>query len=229
MRMTPDERWLSTLWPFVRENLPAPPARVVEIGCGRLGGFVPLLREAGYSALGIDPEAPEDAAYLRMEFERYEPSVPAAAIVACTSLHHVADVGEVLDLAGAALAPGGRMLVVEWGHERFDETTARWCFARLPAAEDAGDHHGWLARLRDQWHESGRPWDEYIRSWAQEEGLHPGEDIRRQLAARFGAGTVSYGPYYFADLSSTGEADEQAAIDAGQIQPGRIQYVGRLR
>lgn len=226
--MTPDERWLSAVWPFIRENLPAPPARVVEIGCGPLGGFVPRLREAGYGALGIDPEAPEGADFLRMEFERYEPRQPAAAVVACVSLHHVEDVGRVLDLASAALAPGGLMLVVEWAHERFDEATARWCFARLPAAEDEGDNdHGWLARHREQWRESGRPWDEYMRSWAAEEGLHPGGDILRQLAARFGAGTVSYGPYFFAELAGTTEADEQAAISSGQIQAGRIQYAGR--
>lgn len=42
--MTPDERWLATLWPSVRAPLPAPPARVLEIGCGPLGGFVPMLR-----------------------------------------------------------------------------------------------------------------------------------------------------------------------------------------
>ena len=37
--MTPDERWLAALWPFVRAWLPPPPAAVVEIGCGPLGGF----------------------------------------------------------------------------------------------------------------------------------------------------------------------------------------------
>jgi SAM-dependent methyltransferase len=225
--MTPDERWLSTMWRFVRENLPAPPARVVEIGCGRLGGFVPMLREAGFAALGIDPEAPEGAGYLRTEFEHYEPAVPAAAIVASTSLHHVTDLGEVLDLAAAALAPGGLVLVVEWARERFDEATARWCFDRLPAAEDQGDHAGWLVRHRDEWRESGQPWDEYIESWARAEGLHAGGAILQQLAARFGAGTVSYGPYFFAELPGTSEAEEQAAIDAGQIQAGRIQYAGR--
>ncbi len=40
--MTPGERWLATLWPLVRTRLPAAPARVVEVGCGPLGGFVPI-------------------------------------------------------------------------------------------------------------------------------------------------------------------------------------------
>jgi hypothetical protein len=29
------------------------------------------------------------------------------------------------------LVPGGVLVVVEWAWERFDEATARWCFARL--------------------------------------------------------------------------------------------------
>src|SRR5690349_1127731 len=112
--VTPEERWLATMWPFVRGGLPAPPAAVVEIGCGPLGGFVPMLRSAGYDASGVDPEAPEGPWYHRVEFERHDLAGPAAAVVACTSLHHVADVGEVLSRAMSALAGGGTLVVVEW-------------------------------------------------------------------------------------------------------------------
>src|SRR5215470_4695930 len=91
--VTPDELWLATMWPFVRGWLPVPPAAVLEIGCGPLGGFIPVLRSAGYDATGVDPEAPEGPWYHRVEFERHELASPAAAVVACTSLHHVADVG----------------------------------------------------------------------------------------------------------------------------------------
>ena len=96
--MTPDERWLAALWPSVRGPLPAPPARVLEIGCGPLGGFVPMLLTAGYAATGIDPEAPEGADFRRVAFEDYQLTRPADAIIACTSLHHVADMGHVVDL-----------------------------------------------------------------------------------------------------------------------------------
>ena len=105
--MTPDERWLAALWPSVRAPLPSPPAHVLEIGCGPFGGFVPMLRDGGYAATGIDPEAPEGADFRRVGFEDYLPSRPADAIIACTSLHHVADLGRVLDLAAAALVPAG--------------------------------------------------------------------------------------------------------------------------
>ena len=222
--MTSDERWLAAVWPFVRASLPAAPARVLEIGCGPLGGFVPRLERARYQATGVDPEAPPGPSYRQVEFERYELPGQLDAIVACTSLHHVADLGAVLDLVAAALVPGGVAVVVEWARERFDEPTARWCFARLP---EAGDHPGWLHQRHAEWRESGRPWDAYLRSWEQAEGLHRGQDILDALDTRFGSRPASYGPFFFPELAGISEAEEQAAIDGGLIQANRIQYAGR--
>jgi hypothetical protein len=148
-------------------------------------------------------------------------------VVACTSLHHTADVGAVLDLAKSALTAAGSIVVVEWARERFDEATARWCFDRLPAPS-AGEA-GWLQELRDQWRASGQRWDTYCRGWAQSEGLHAGEDIVRELDARFDRQLLARGPYFFPDLADVSDGDEQAAINAGQIQANRIVYVGRRR
>jgi hypothetical protein len=108
------------------------------------------------------------------------------------------------------------VLIVEWARERFDETTARWCFDRLP--EQSADP-GSLAQRRDQWRESGQPWAAYCRSWAEQEGLHAGQDIVRELDARFDCQQLAYGPYFFADLASMRENDERAAIAAGDIRP----------
>lgn len=137
--------WSAVVWRFVRAQLPGPSARVAELGCGPDGGLVPALQREGYQATGIDPEAPAGPGYCRVEFERYQPPSPVHAVVACTSLHHVADLGQVLDRVAAVLVPGGSVVVVEWAWERFDEPTARWCFARLGAASDPP---GWLARRR---------------------------------------------------------------------------------
>jgi SAM-dependent methyltransferase len=224
--MASDAQWLAATWPFVRGWLPAPPAMVVEIGCGPLGGFVPMLRSAGYDASGVDPEAPEGPWYHQVEFEQHEVPGPAAAVVACASLHHFADVGQVLGLAGTALAGGGTMVVVEWAQERFDEATARWCFDRLPAPSD---EHNWLRHRHDEWRSSGLPWQRYSRDWAAAEGMHAGEDIVAELDARFDRQHLGYGPFFFADLAGVSEAEEQAAIDAGEIQANRIGYAGRYR
>jgi SAM-dependent methyltransferase len=221
--MTPDDPWLSAVWPFVHDQLSPASAMVLEVGCGKEGGFVPALLDAGYQAVGVDPEAPEGPDYRRIEFERYEPTRPVEGAVASLSLHHVADLEEVLDRLDALLVPGGVLVVVEWAWERFDEPTARWCFARLtPPAP--GEEPGWLHKHQERWVASGQPWDDYCRTWAEHEGLHPGGEIVQGLDARFTGRFHVEGPYFFADLADTSEAEEQAAIDAGQIQAGGVRY-----
>ena len=225
--MTFGERWLAASAPFVREHLPAPPARVLELGCGPLGGFVPGLRADGYDAVGIDRNAPAGDEYRQADFERSTLGEPVAAVVASRSLHHVADLGEVLDGVTASLAPGGLVIVAEWQWERFDERTARWCFERLLAAEDARDD--WLQRRRREWLARGTSWDTYFAAWARSHGLHPAERILAGLDEHFDRVLCEHGPYFYADLEGVSELDEQAAIAAGEISATGIRYVGSLR
>jgi hypothetical protein len=42
-------------------------------------------------------------------------------------------------------------------------------------------------------------------------------------------GSLGHGPYFFPDLADTTATDEQAAIDAGEVQPTRIDWVGTAR
>jgi SAM-dependent methyltransferase len=220
-----DELWLAATWPFVQANLPAAPARVVELGCGPLGGFVPRMRMLGYDATGVDPEAPAEAEYHRIEFEDFPIEPAADAVVASTSLHHVADLDLVLDRIRSLLAPAGTAVIVEWAHERFDEPTARWCFDRLAPTDD--DHHSWLHAHRDDWRRSGQSWDDYYGTWLHDGPLHTGGAIVAGLQARFRAGTVSYVPHFFADLDDVAQADEQNAIDSGSIRANGIHFVGQ--
>lgn len=223
--MTAAERWLMGVWPFVRSHLPPAPARVVDVGCGPLGGFVPLLRANGYDAVGIDPHAPDEAHYQRIEFERAELPPRVDAIVASTSLHHVANPAEVIDRIVGTLMNRGAVVVVEWAWERFDEPTAEWCFKRLGRDGEGG----WLHRRRDEWLASGQEWADYLRDWADREGLHPGNVLVRLLDERLQRELLAAGPYFFRELADTTETDERAAIDAGQIRPNRIDYVGTRR
>jgi SAM-dependent methyltransferase len=224
--VTLDEAWLAQAWPFVREQIPVTrPRRVLDIGCGPLGGFVPMLRREGHDAVGVDPLAPDGPHYARVEFERYDPSQEFDAVVASTSLHHVTDLDEVLDKIRALLAPGGLVIVVEWAWERVDESTARWCFARL----DPDGEPGWLHARRDEWAESGRTWSAYVNAWAATKGLHSSQRIREGLDARFDGMVSALGPCYFPELAHTTASDEQAAIDSGAIQAGATYYVGRTR
>jgi SAM-dependent methyltransferase len=113
--VTPGEQWLAATWPFVRSHLPDAPGRVLELGCGHLGGHVPSLRARGYDAIGIDPEAPEGPHYQRTTFESAELPEQVEAVVTSTSLHHVGDAADVIDRIAATLRRGGTLVVVEWG------------------------------------------------------------------------------------------------------------------
>jgi SAM-dependent methyltransferase len=215
------ERWLAAVGPTVRGHLPDPPATVVELGCGQAGGFVPRLLDAGYEAIGVDPQAPEGEAYRRLEFERCELPVPLGAVIACTSLHHVADPGEVVAKIADALAPDGAVIIVEWDWESFDEATARWCADR---AEDGS----WLQRRLEGWRASGQRWEDYFRSWAEEHGIHSARKLLGLLDKRFERVSCERGPFLFADLAGVSEADELAAIGSGGIRAMRVDYVGRV-
>lgn len=223
-RTVADDQWLAATWPFVQEHLPAPPAQVVELGCGPLGGFVPRMRALTYDAVGVDPDAPAGAGYEHIEFEHREADQPLDALVACTSLHHVADLDLVLDRIGSQLKPAGRVLVVEWAHERFDEATARWCFDRLPPGDD---HESWLHAHRHHWQQSGQDWAAYFRTWIAEERLHTGRTIMEALHARFATAVAREGPYFYAELDGVTKDDEQSAIDTGAIRANGLYFVGQ--
>jgi SAM-dependent methyltransferase len=217
-----DRLWLAATWPFIRGQLPPPPARVAELGCGPLGGHVPALIRAGYDATGVDPEAPEGPRYVRATFEEYRPDDPADAVVASVSLHHVGDPAAVVDHVAGILAPDGVVVVVEWLSEDFDEATARWCFRQDGPSP-------WLGELHAGWITSGLAWDAFFRAWLDQHGLHAAAAIRRALDGRFTVTHLSTGPYYFPDLPDGDAAAEQAAIDTGQIRAGCLRYAGRLK
>ena len=218
------ERWSAAVWPFVRSQLPPAPATVLELGCGPAGGFVPALRESGYAAAGIDPKAPAGPGFHQTGFEEYEPAAPVDAVVASRSLHHVADIGEIVRRIAAALRPGGVLIVAEWAWEQFDDAIAGWCFERLEGADADGE--GWLTRRRTGWRESGRPWDEYFIDWATGHGLVRADRILAEFDVHFEPTLRTAGPYFFADLTGISETDEQAAIERGEIRATGVRYAG---
>lgn len=229
--MSASDCWSTETWSLVAGHLPAAPARVVEVGCGPDGGLVPGLLAAGYDAIGVDPEAPEGAPYVRAGFEHAEHAElgpPVDAVVASVSLHHVGDLDRVLDRVVGALGPSGTIVVVEWGWERFDEPTARWCFDRLAPAPPGADA-SWLVTHRERWARSGLPWGSYIERWAAAEGLHSAADILRALDERFVRTQLDDIPYFFCDLVGADRAAEQEAISSGRIRATGLRYVGSLR
>src|SRR5436305_2888383 len=125
--MAPGAKWLDAIWPHVRVQLPAAPALVIELGCGPVGGFVPFLRAEGYDAVGVDPKAPEAPDYVQTEFEHAELPRDVDAVVACTSLHHVAQPAHVIERMADVLASGGVAVVVEWAWEEMGVQWGEGC------------------------------------------------------------------------------------------------------
>jgi SAM-dependent methyltransferase len=218
-------RWLACEWSFIATALPAAPARLVEIGCGPAGGIVPAALAAGYDTIGVDPQAPDGAAYRQVPVESYEPPRPVDAVVAVQAIHHLADLDAAVERIDRMLAPGAALVIVEWAWERIDERTAQWLFARIAA--DGGE--GWPAARRDGWRASGLTWPEYRDRWAHEHGLHSWHTVEAALGKRFDPVLRQQTPSLFGDVAEISEEVERVAISAGQIAPTGVHWVGRRR
>src|SRR5256885_10275510 len=102
---------------FALSQLPEPPQRVLEVGCGREGGVAPALAAAGYDVLAIDPYAPEGPLYRQTTLEEFDDPGPFAAVVAGRVLHHVNPLASALGkLAGPAPLP----ILHEFASNRMD-------------------------------------------------------------------------------------------------------------
>lgn len=219
------QRWLAAGWSFIAATLPAPPARLLEIGCGPAGGIVPAAKAAGYDAAGVDPQAPDGPEYQQVPFEDYQPSAAFDAVVSVQALHHLPDLDAAFERVDRMLADNAVLVVVEWAWERLDEATVQWLFHQLPP--DGGS--GWAGERRAAWQASGLPWSDYRDEWAREHGLHPWPAVQAALGSRFDTAAQTYGPSLFGDVAEISEEDERAAITAGTIAPTGVHWVGRRR
>lgn len=195
---------------WVLSELPQPPARLLEVGCGD-GALTRTLAAAGYDALGIDPKAPPDPLLRAVALEDFVGG-PFDAVVAVFSLHHVHDPGRAFDRI-AELAP--LLVVDEFGWDRMDPPTAAWYDEKRQAIRAAGgeprgpDGGEWLAR---------------------HEGLHVADDLRRELASRFDERSFEWVPFLHRELEQPGlEPEERDLIAAGEIQAMGFRWVGARR
>jgi len=196
---------------FVRSALPAPPARVLEVGAGS-GELAAALTEAGYEVVAIDPAAatPEVRAVALHELD--EPAGSFDAAVAVVSLHHVEPLGESCRRLGELVRSGGVLVVDEMDVERFDERAAAWL---IEQREQAG-HGG-----HDQRSEPGA-------LVADLRGhLHPLAGVRGALEEWFAFGEPVRGPYLYRWELPSGvrEAEEQLTA-AGRLPAVGARLVG---
>src|SRR5712691_8018288 len=161
---------------FVLKQLPPPPQRVLEVGCGREGGLVELLAASGYDALGVDPHAPAGARFIQATFQELEGEWDA--VVAGRVLHHVNPLGEGLDLL-SSFAP--LLVVDEFASDRIDSAAQDW-------------YEGQHRMLRASGAEPYGPAD--LDEWrVRHPGLHPHDVLLAGLRARYDERVLEWVPY----------------------------------
>jgi SAM-dependent methyltransferase len=199
---------------FVEEQLPRPPARVLEVGCGA-GALARALVRSGYEVVAIDPRAPEGEPFRRVSLEDFADPAPFYAVVASRALHHIPDLGDALDKIARVLAPTGRLILDEHACDRLDQPTARWYMEHRAAC---GRH-------------APRSLEDCLAAWEGDHaGLHGYAAMRAEFDARFTERYFAWGPYLYGELrGAVDETDEQALIDAGRIQAMGFRYVGVRR
>jgi SAM-dependent methyltransferase len=192
---------------FALSQLPEPPGRVLEVGCGYEGGVAPALAAAGYDVLAIDPDAPAGPLYKRVTLEELDDPGPFDAVVAGRVLHHVDPLGPALDKL-LALAP--QLVLDEFAWNHMDEPTIDWYEAQHKVLVAAGrepkgppDLAQWRARHRD---------------------LHTYETLRAEIDARYELRHFEWRPYFYRWLE--GPATEE--LEAGLIAAGAIRPIGFL-
>jgi SAM-dependent methyltransferase len=195
---------------FVLNQLPPPPQRVLEVGCGEKGGVVAELRDAGYDVLGVDPAAPEGEHFRRVDFREVEGSFDAVA--GARVLHHV----NPLDEAVAKLASLAPLLVVdEFAPDLIDDAAQDWYegqYRMLAAAGVASEH---APASIDVWRE-------------HHPDLHPHGVLLDALRAHYEEETLEWRPYLYRWLRGPSSAGlEQSLIDAGAFPAIGYRWVGR--
>ncbi len=192
---------------WVRSQLPAPPARVLEVGAGG-GELAAALRDDGYEVTAIDPggEAEGVERVALAELEAADGSFDAA--VGVVALHHVEPVTESLEVLFRVLAPGAPLIVDELDVERVDERAAAWLIAQHER-EQASAPAALAAQVRAH--------------------IHPLGELRDGLdAAGFEVGAITHGAYLYRwHAPASGEDEERAAIAAQELPAVGVRFVAR--
>lgn len=158
---------------FVLQELPPPPARVLEIGCGDAGGVVPALVEAGYDAVGVDPRAPAGPRFRQVDFREVEGEYDA--VVAGRVIHHLQPLDDAVDKL-ASLAP--LLVVDEFAWDLIDAGLQSWYEEQYRLRPDA-------------------PGPPTLDEWRRRHpGLHPHDVLLDALRRRYEERTLEWVPYF---------------------------------
>ena len=193
---------------FVLKQLPPPPLRVLEVGCGHEGGLVELLAGAGYDVIGVDPHAPAGERFVRTTFQELDGRWDA--VVAGNVLHHVNPLDEGLDLL-ASFAP--LLIVDEFASDRIDRAAQDWYEGQHRMLRASGvEPHG--PPGLDEWRE-------------RHPGLHAHDVLLAGLRTRYDERVLEWVPFLARWLGGpSSESLEQTLIDAALIPAIGYRWAG---
>lgn len=194
---------------FVRANLPAPPARVLEVGAGD-GALARALAGLGYDVVAIDP-APGGAGVRACRLhELDEPPASFDAAVAIVSLHHVDPLAESIAHLAGLLRPGAPFLVDEFDVGAFDRRAAGWWLEQRGAL--GADHAPSADQLVDE----------------HRAHLHPVDRIVQAIEPHFQVGTPVRGVYLYRwDLGEPVRAVEEELVGRGELPAVGARFLAR--
>jgi len=206
----------SAFFEFLNAQLPAPPLRVLEVGCGR-GELAHALAERGFEVTAIDPSAPEGPIFQRVGLEDFSDPRGFDAVVASVSVHHIEDLAGALDKIASFLPSGGVLVLEEFAKERLAGATARWYYHQRRALAEAGRED----TVPDDYPE----WER--QSKADRADIHPVSEIRAELERRFAERFFEWTPYLYSHrLDDAVEPLERHLIAEGAIDATGLWYVG---
>jgi len=196
---------------FLQTLLP-PPARLLEVGCGR-GELALALAEEGYEVLAIDQQAPEGSIFRQVALEEFDDPGRFDLAVAERALHHVHPLEPAFEKL-ARLAPV--LVLEEFAWDRIDEPTQDWYERQHRMLRAAGSDPKGPPDL-DEWR-------------VNHPGLNPAQAILDAAGPFFEERQLEWRPYLYRWLGGpASEVLERTLIEAKAIQPAGFRYVGDRR
>ena len=190
---------------------------VLYVGPG-LGHVALELARAGHDVTGVDPD--EEAVALAVRAaetdprrsrrgalsyevaafpEGFEGGGPYERVLFCRVLHHIRDPAAAVERAVALLAPGGRVVCLEFAYDLLDEIGARWVARSRLWLEMSG---WWPSPVGGSLEEETRTVAHSWRSDHEEEGLLTFRAMLDPLRDHLHLGPPSWHPYLFWELAA---------------------------
>jgi SAM-dependent methyltransferase len=164
-------------------------------------------------------------------------------VVTTRALHHIPDPAAAVERIRRWLRPGGRLVCVDFLHDRFDRRDARWIAQTRGLLEASGCHRRDGRLPTDPAAAVERVGWEWEQEHLVEQDLNGAADIEEPLGRRFPTHDRSWHPYLYWDLLVGLDIPDPAAeretagllaeweaslVAGGELSPVLLRFVGHV-